>query len=135
MDVPNGRAITQQVVVWLPVFGGRGQLGSSSATLYTAPTSTTPTGTLPTLLTSVVLCNTDTVDHDVTLYLVESGGSAAANRMLLSAATIPTGKTWVLDFGDEGGIALEGAETLAGFADLASKVTYRVSVKQMSLLA
>jgi hypothetical protein len=43
---------------------------------------------------------------------------------------VAAGETWVVDFGD--GIALETAETIRGLASVASKVTYRISVVELT---
>lgn len=101
-----------------------GQLTNANATLYTAPAVVTPTGsTQGCLLKSITLTNTDTAQRTVTLYKVESGGSAAANRMLLSALPIPAGYTLVISWNDEGN-TLNSGETIQGLADVTLKVTY-----------
>lgn len=127
------RSIQQQrnQVIATPKCGARGQLGIASATLYTVPTvSNAPVSYPKAILKSIVLCNTDSSARTVTLYLIESGGSVAADRAILSAASVAAGETWVVDFGD--GIPLETAETVRGLASVASKVTYRISVVELT---
>lgn len=132
LTVPVNRGIQQQrnQITSTPKCGARGQLAAASATLYTAPTGTTPTGDYPkALLRSIVLCNTDSSARTVTLYGIESGGSVATNRALLSAASMAAGETWVIDFGD---MPLEQGETVRGLASVANVVTYRVSVVELT---
>jgi hypothetical protein len=127
------RSIQQQrnQVIATPKCGGRGQLGLASATLYTVPTvANAPVSHPKAILKSIVLCNTDSSARTVTIYLIESGGAVAADRAILSAASVAAGETWVVDFGD--GIALETAETIRGLASVASKVTYRISVVELT---
>ena len=129
-----GRQITQSVLAWMPTCGARGQLSGSSTTLYTAPTGTTPTGnTQKAKLKAILLHNTDSVDRTITIYIIESGGSVADNRAMLKAVTIPTGKLWIIEFGD--GVTLEGGETVRGLASTANVITYRIDVEEMMLLA
>lgn len=131
------QAVSQRVITQSRSFtnlfakcGGRGQLPSSVGTLYTAPSNTTPTGsTQGALLDQIILCNTDASSRTVTIYLVESGGSAAANRAIMSAATITAGQTLIVDFSPDG-CPLDSGETVQGLASVASKVTYRLSVRE-----
>lgn len=112
--------------------GGRGQLAGTTGTLYTAPSVTTPTGaTQGALLDHIILCNTDASDRTATIYIVESGGSAAANRAVLSAATVKAGQTIVIEFGPNG-CPLDSGETVQGLASSASKITYRLSVRELT---
>lgn len=126
--LPRSRELVQQrsQVTATPKNLGRGQFTGSNATVYTAPSTTTPTGsTRKTLLTGITLCNTDSSARTVTLYLVESGGSAADNRAILKDASIAAKTMWHIDLGQ--GIPLESGETIQGLADTTLKVTYRFS--------
>lgn len=115
-------------VTLFPKCGGRGQLTTSSATLYTAPTGTTPTGaTQSALLKSIILCNTDTTSKTVTIYLVETGGSVADNRAILKDLTIAA-KTTHTEFFPDDCCPLDGGETVRGLASANTTVTYRVNV-------
>ena len=107
----------------------RGQLSGSSATLYTAPSTTTPLGSTQYATVKLWLCNTDTVDRTVTIYLIESGGSVADNRAILKDATIAAKQSIGIEFGAEG-FTLESGETLRGLASSANVVTYRVEAVQ-----
>lgn len=122
----------REQVIRTPKCGARGQLGSSNGTLYTSPSVSSPTGaTQGALLKSIVLCNTDSTARTATIYLVESGGSAAANRAILSAVTIAAATTMILSFPDET-CPLDSGETVQGLADSASKVTYRINVVELT---
>lgn len=124
--------VQREQIIRTPKCGARGQLGSSNGTLYTSPSVSSPTGaTQGALLKSIVLCNTDSTARTVTIYLVESGGSAAANRAILSGATIAAATTTVLTFPDET-CPLDSGETVQGLADSASKVTYRINVVELT---
>ena len=124
--------IPREQVIRTPKCGARGQLGSSNGTLYTAPSVSSPTGaTQGALLKSIVLCNTDSAAHTATIYLVESGGSAAANRAILSGATIAAATTTILTFPDDT-CPMDSGETVQGLADSASKVTYRINVVELT---
>jgi len=119
-------------IIRTPKCGGRGQLGTSSSTLYTAPSDTSPTGsTQGALLKSIVLCNTDSSARTVTLYLVESGGSAADNRAIFKDLSIAAKTTTVLTFPDDC-CMLDSGETVRGLADSASVVTYRINVVEVT---
>lgn len=134
-SAPASRQFVQSIIQWMPANGGRGQLGTSSATLYTAPSGSTPTGnTQKARLKKLLLNNTDSAARTVTIYLIESGGSVADNRAILKTVSIPATTLWVLDFGPDG-ITLEGLETVRGLASTANVVTYRVDVEEMMLLA
>jgi hypothetical protein len=105
-----------------------GQLAGSSGTLYTAPSTTTPLGSITrAILTSIVFCNTDGSARTITIYLVENGGSAAANRAIISGKSLNAAETWTFDCGHFG-IPLLNGETIRGLASSANLVTYRISV-------
>lgn len=132
---PNEQSLQykqREQVIRTPKCGARGQLSGSNATLYTAPSVASPTGnTQGALLKSIVLCNTDSVSRTVTLYAVESGGSAAANRAILSAMTIAAATTVTLTFPDDC-FPLDSGETIQGLASSASVVTYRINVVEIT---
>lgn len=132
LAVDERKLIPREQVIRTPKCGARGQLGSSNGTLYTAPSDVTPTGnTQGALLKSLVLCNTDSSARTVTIYVVESGGSAAANRAILSAASIPANTTVTLTFPDDT-FPLDSGETVQGLASSASVVTYRINVVELT---
>ena len=129
---PSLQFVQREQIIRTPKCGARGQLGSSNGTLYTSPSVSSPTGaTQGALLKSIVLCNTDSTARTATIYLVESGGSAAANRAILSAVTIAAATTMILSFPDET-CPLDSGETVQGLADSASKVTYRINVVELT---
>jgi hypothetical protein len=124
--------VKRDQVIRTPKCGARGQFTGSNATLYTAPSVTSPTGsTQGALLKSIILCNTDTAARTVTMYVVESGGSAAANRMILSVMSIAASTTVTLTFPDEV-FPMDSGETVQGFADTTTKVTYRINVVELT---
>lgn len=124
--------VPRDQVIRTPKCGARGQLTGSNATLYTAPSVTSPTGsTQGALLKSIVLCNTDTAARTVTMYVVESGGSAAANRMILSVMSIAASTTVTLTFPDDT-FPMDSGETVQGLADTTLKVTYRINVVELT---
>ncbi len=107
-----------------PINMGYGQLAGASGTLYTAPTGTTAgAASQKARLTEIVLCNTDTVQRTVTLYVVEVGGSAADNRSILKDCTIAAKTTYRTAWAT----IIENGETIRGLADSANKVTYRLT--------
>lgn len=118
-----------------PRCGARGQLAATNATLYTAPVPTnTPMGSSfgTALLKSIILTNTDTVGRTATIYLVESGGTAADNRAIYKDVALAAKTTTVLTFPDDC-CTLDNGETVQGLADAAAKVTYRINVVELSL--
>lgn len=132
IDQSPAAILPREQVIRTPKCGARGQLSGSNATLYTAPSDTSPTGsTQGALLKSLILCNTDSSARTVTIYLVESGGTAAANRALFSALNIPAGTTVTLIFPDDT-CPLDSGETVQGLASSASVVTYRVNVVELT---
>lgn len=124
--------VPREQVIRTPKCGARGQLNSSNGTLYTAPSATSPTGsTQGALLKSLVLCNTDSSARTVTIYVVESGGSAAANRAILSAFSIAANTTTIYSFADEI-FPMDSGETVQGLASAANVVTYRINVVELT---
>lgn len=124
--------VQREQIVRTPKCGGRGQLGTSASTLYTAPSGTSPTGsTQGAVLKSLILCNADSSAHTATIYLVESGGSTADNRAIFKDLSIAAKTTTVLTFPDDC-CPLDSGELVRGLADSASKVTYRVNVVEIT---
>lgn len=124
--------VPREQIIRTPKCGARGQLPNSNGTLYTSPSVSSPTGsTQGALLKSLVLCNTDTTTRTVTIYLVESGGSAADNRAILKDASIAAKTTTVITFPDDC-CPMDSGETVQGLADSASKVTYRINVVEIT---
>lgn len=122
----------REQIIRTPKCGGRGQLGTSSATLYTAPSDTSPTGsTQGAILKSLVLCNTDSSARTVTIYVIESGGSVADNRANFKDLSIAAKTTTVLTFPDDC-FMLDSGETIRGLADSANLVTYRINVVEVT---
>jgi len=124
--------LPREQVIRTPKCGARGQFAATNATLYTAPSGTSPTGnTQGAILKSIVLCNTDSSSRTVTIYVVESGGTAAANRAILSAASIAANTTVTLTFPDDT-FPLDSGETVQGLASSANLVTYRINVVELT---
>ena len=96
---------------------GYGQLTGSAATLYTCPASTKA------IVKEIWFSNTDSSARTITFYAIESGGSAAANRALLSAVSIAANTVYRIPCS----MVLEAGEFLQGLADTTAKVTYRIS--------
>lgn len=118
------------VVVRSPKVAYRGQLGSSTGVLYTAPQLTAPpTGTAPctALVKSIIVANTDTSARAYTMTVVESGGSVADNRAIFKDVAIAA-KTTHTYFFDDDNFPLADGETINGLADSANKVTVRIGV-------
>lgn len=115
-----------------PKHGGRGQLTAAATTLYTAPSgSIAGSATQKATLKSLILCNTDTASHTVTIYLVESGGAAADNRAIYKDLPLAAKATSILTFPDDC-CTLDSGETIQGLADLTLKVTYKISVVELT---
>ena len=106
-----------------------GQLTAASTTLYTAPSAPTTANALGinplAAIETIWLCNTDTAARTVTLYVVESGGSAADNRAVAKDLSIPAKSS--IELSPAGGFLLEASDTLRGLADTTLKVTVLVT--------
>lgn len=104
-----------------------GQLGTSAATLYTAPAAhsvANPLGINPkAVVEEVWICNTDTSTRTATLYLVESGGTTADNRAILKDFTLLPKESRQI----KGRFVLEAAGMVRGLADSANLVTVAIS--------
>lgn len=105
---------------------GIGQLAGSAGTIYTAPTTTTPQPHRA-RIRHIVIANTDSSARTFTLYVVESGGSAADNRALFKSVSIAANTTY--DYPVD--IVLEAGDTVQGLSDSANKVTYYLSGEEM----
>lgn len=59
----------------------------SNTTLLTATTNTA--------LTTMIFCNTDSVDHTITVFAVQSGGSANTASTIISELIIPAKDSYI----------------------------------------
>lgn len=108
-------------------FGTAAQLGSSIATIYTAPSAantTTNTVTSRAILQDMWLCNTDTVSRTFRLHIVASGGTASAANAIIYDAAI--GANQSLHYANIATLVPPGG-TIQGLASSASKVSYRLT--------
>ena len=94
-------------------------LTTSAATYYTVPTST------KTVLKKVTFTNNDTVPRTVTLYLVETGGSAGNSNIIVNAKAIAPGETYEA-YEVEGHI-MNAGDFIRALASQASIVTIQIS--------
>lgn len=97
-------------------------LANVAGTLYTVPPNTTA------VMRSMTLCNTDTVDHTVTLHVLPPAGAVGLATMIFNALPIKAGQTIEEDI--VRAILANGA--LVGFADVASKVSIRVDGSEVT---
>jgi hypothetical protein len=97
-------------------------LANVVGTLYLVPAATTA------VCRSLTLCNTDSADRTVTLYVVPSGGSPDAARTIMNGLTIKAGQTLV----DDTLRALLAAGSIQGFADVANKVSIRADGSEVT---
>lgn len=101
----------------------QGQLGTSSATLYTAPGGTVGQVMQRTIIKEIIVCNTDSSDRTFTLNVVDSGGSASAANEIFAAQSITANTTSIYRLTT----VIEGGGTLRGLGSVADKVTLTVS--------
>lgn len=95
-------------------------MGATNSTLYTSPA-----GGDGTQVTTIILVNDTTTAVTATLYLVESGGTANATRLLLNAASIPTdGTPLVLEFS---ALYMNPSDTIQGLASVADQVSVHIA--------
>lgn len=94
-------------------------LTGSAATYYTVPGSTR------TIIKKLTLTNTDSVTRTVTIYLVPSGGSAAASNVILSAQGITAGETYEVFVAE--GQTLAAGDTIQALASTTSVVNMQAS--------
>ncbi|HSW48630.1 MAG TPA: hypothetical protein VLH09_00575, partial [Bryobacteraceae bacterium] len=71
-------------------------LTASVVTFYTAPDRSASTEKTRAYIRRLTLTNTSAVDETVTIYLVPRGDTAGAANMLVSALSVPAGKTAVV---------------------------------------
>ena len=89
------------------------QLGTSAATLYTVPGSTT------TILKQVSLCNTAAAARTVSIYLVPSGGPAGVAPAGLSDGSVDAKSTTFVNLS----AVMATGDILQGSSSVASSVT------------
>ena len=103
---------------------GSGQLAGTAGTLYTAPSAASTSGAVTSLaiLRDMWLCNTDSVARTLTIYIVNSGGTAGADNAIISATSLDAGESVHYS-----GLAtlIPAGGTIQGLASSASKITYR----------
>lgn len=90
-----------------------GQLGSSTATLYTTPSSTT------TIIKSIVLCNTDSSTRTINLYV----NTGSDRRITPKDLSLGAGELFIIDEV----ITLEATHLIRGAASSATVVDYTIS--------
>lgn len=69
-------------------------LSGSATTYYTVPTNANATVPPKAILRRLTLCNTTAGAVSCTVYLVPSGGAAAAANTIVSARSVAAGETW-----------------------------------------
>lgn len=84
-------------------------LSNAAAELFSA--------TLQTRIDALSVCNTDTADHTVTIYLVPNGLAAGASTTTTLAQTVKAGQTW--NSPNEVGKVLSTADSLWAMASTA----------------
>jgi hypothetical protein len=136
LDLPQQSIFqSREQVIRIPRCGARGQLTTTNnTTVYTAPSMTNnPTGaTIATsYLTSLVLSNFDSSARTITAYMVESGGSAATNRLILPTVSLAANTVATFTYGSQG-CPMESGETLILDAGTADTIAYRVNVEELA---
>lgn len=106
----NGGAIKQLIATQV--------LTASAATYYTVPTSSNGY----TVVTSLIICNTDSAERTFTVYAIVSGGSAATGNKILDAVTIAADTTYILGL-EQGIVVLPSGSFIQALADSANVVT------------
>ena len=89
------------------------QLGTSAATLYTVPGSTT------TIVKQIALCNTAAAARTVTIHLVPSGGSASATNAILYEVSVDAKSTTFVNLS----AVMATGDILQGSASVGTSVT------------
>lgn len=97
-------------------------LANVAGTLYTVPPATTA------VVRSITLCNTDSVDHTVTVHLLPPAGAVGAANMVFNDLPIKAKQTIEEDLVR---VLLANA-AIVGFADVASKVSIRVDGSEVT---
>ena len=69
-------------------------LTGSAATYYTVPTNTNAVIPPKAVIRRMTLCNTTAGAVSCTVYLIPSGGAAAAANTIVSARSVAIGETW-----------------------------------------
>lgn len=100
------------------------QLAAAVATLYTSPVGTV------TRIEKVTYANTDTVQHQVTLYLVPSGSAAGATNLLTNQQ--PIRALSPLNDVNAAGHYLNAGDSIEAFADAAAHVNIFVAGTQIT---
>lgn len=95
------------------------QLSTGAALLYASPTG------VWTEIAKVLLVNTDTSPHAVTLYVVPSGAAAATANMSTDAQAVLAKQSWPSP--NEPGLVLNPGDALWGLADTGAVVNCLVS--------
>lgn len=93
-------------------------IGSSYATVYTCPASTTA------IAKELILCNTDSSARTVSIRVVPSGATAGDEHCIFAAMSIAANTTYHLS---EMTLILEAGDLISCDADTASKVVVRIS--------
>lgn len=91
------------------------QLTASAASYYTTPDNTIGT------IAACTLTNTTGTARTATVYLVPNGGTAGADNCILSARTIPAGKSY--NVVEAIGQSLPAGATLQALSDAGTAVT------------
>lgn len=95
------------------------QLTNSAATYYTVPAGT------KTIIKKCTFTNNDTAVRTVTLYLVESGGSAGVTNLIIKAKAIAPGE--VYEAYEVEGHIMNAGDFIRALADSASQVSFHAS--------
>ena len=93
-------------------------LTASAATYYTSSTSSNGY----TVVTSLVICNTDTAERTFTVYAIVQSGTAATGNKIFDAVTIAANTTYIIGL-DEGMLVLPSGSFIQALADSANVVT------------
>lgn len=104
----------------------RGQLTTANnTTVWTATTNAASGSNLGAELCLIALSNSDSVARTVAAHLVESGGSVAANRLVLPTISIPANSAAWITFDEREGYC-EAGEFLNLIAGTANTISYRI---------
>jgi hypothetical protein len=98
---------------------GNGQLPSSAGDLYEVPASTQA------IVSGITLYNTNTTTESITIYYLESGGTA---RVLVTWP-LPTTATFIFDSPK---LTLGSGDRIRGVTTTASKVDFTISGVEIS---
>jgi hypothetical protein len=95
------------------------QLSTSATAFYSSPTGTW------TQLTKVLLVNTDTTSHSVTVYVVPNGNSAGTAYITTAAQALLAGQSF--NSPNEYGLVLNPGDFIAAFATVGAVVNFMVA--------